>query len=130
MFTLNPAGASRSVSKTAAVKRGEGQLNWPRSGGSARGNRTPDTLYAKKAPGTGGPAAAQVGRAAGCSVNDRESPWVAPLTGTWRARLGLADVFYSPPCVVGDPGLGRSRAPARPARSPSSPHPATPERPN
>jgi hypothetical protein len=25
---------------------------------------------------------------AGCSVNDRESPWVTLLTGTWRARPG------------------------------------------
>ena len=38
---------------------------------------------------TGGPAVAQVKRAAGCSVNDRESPWVTLLTGMWRARGGL-----------------------------------------
>jgi hypothetical protein len=48
-----------------------------------------DSLLAKEVTATSGPAAAQVKRAAGCSVNDRESPWVTALTGTWRARARL-----------------------------------------
>jgi hypothetical protein len=34
------------------------------------------------------PAAAPVNGIAGCSVTDRESPYMTPLTGTWRARPG------------------------------------------
>ena len=34
---------------------------------------------------TGALAVAQVKRAAGCSVNDRQAPWVTFLAGTWRA---------------------------------------------
>jgi len=48
-----------------------------------------DHLLAKEVAATGGPAAAQVKRAAGCSVDDRESPCVTVLTGTWRARATL-----------------------------------------
>ena len=62
----------------------------------AKGTRTPDPLLAKEVAATGGPAAARVKSTAGCSVNDRQSPWVTLLTGTWRARLGLADLPYSP----------------------------------
>jgi hypothetical protein len=43
-------------------------------GGGAKGTRTPDPLLAKVVAASGGPAAAQVKRAAGCPVNDRESP--------------------------------------------------------
>jgi hypothetical protein len=39
-------------------------------------------LRAKEVDATGGPAAAQVKSTAGCSVSDRESPWVTLLTGT------------------------------------------------
>jgi hypothetical protein len=46
----------------------------------------PDPLLAKEMAAITGPAAAQVKRSAGCSVNDRESPWLTALTGTWRAR--------------------------------------------
>ncbi len=46
-------------------------------------------LLAKEVAATGRPAAAQVKHSAGCSVNDRESPWVTLLTGTWRARARL-----------------------------------------
>ena len=55
-----------------------------------------EPLLAKEVAATGGPAAARVKSTAGCSVNDRQSPWVTLLTGTWRARLGLADLPYSP----------------------------------
>jgi len=56
---------------------------------------------------TAGPAAAQVKSSAGCSVTDRESPWVTVLTGTWRARScwALASASCSPvegPCSGGD----------------------------
>ena len=57
--------------------------------GGAKGTRTPDPLLAKEVTAPARPAAAQVRSAAGCSVNDRESPWVTLLTGTWRARVGL-----------------------------------------
>jgi hypothetical protein len=43
-------------------------------------------LLAEEVATPGGPAAAQVKSTAGCSVNDRESPWATFLTGTWRAR--------------------------------------------
>jgi hypothetical protein len=36
-----------------------------------------------------GPVLPQVKNAAGCSVNDREPPWVTSLTGTRRARARL-----------------------------------------
>ena len=55
-----------------------------------------EPLLAKAVAAPGGPAAAQVKSTAGCSVNDRQSPWVTLLTGTWRARPGLADLPYSP----------------------------------
>jgi hypothetical protein len=42
-------------------------------GGGAT-NSNPDLLLAKEVAATGGPAAAQVMSAAGCSVTDRESP--------------------------------------------------------
>ena len=57
--------------------------------GGARGTRTPDPLLAKEVTATAGPAAAQVKGTAGCSVSDRESPWVTLLTGTWRAWSAL-----------------------------------------
>jgi ATP adenylyltransferase len=47
-------------------------------------------LLAKVVAATSGPAAAQVKRAAGCSVAGRESPWVTSLTRTWRAAIELA----------------------------------------
>ena len=39
---------------------------------------------------TAGPVAAQVKSNAGCPVNDRESPCVPLLTGTWGARPSLS----------------------------------------
>jgi hypothetical protein len=45
-----------------------------------------DHLLAKEVAAPAGPAAVQVKASAGFSVNDRESPWVTLLTGTWRAR--------------------------------------------
>jgi hypothetical protein len=54
--------------------------------GGARGTRTPDPLLAKEVDAPAGPAAAQFKCAAGCAVNNRESPCVTPLTGTGRAR--------------------------------------------
>jgi hypothetical protein len=53
-----------------------------------------EPLLAKEVTATAGPAATQVKGAAGCSVNDRESPWVTLFTGTWRAR---ADGLGGPP---------------------------------
>jgi hypothetical protein len=50
---------------------------------------TSDPLLAKVVAAPGGPAAAQVKSTAGCSVSDRESPWVTLLTGTWRAWSAL-----------------------------------------
>ena len=47
-----------------------------------------DHLLAKEVAVPAGPAAAQVKSSAGCSVTDRESPWVTLLTGTWRAWAG------------------------------------------
>jgi len=48
-----------------------------------------DHLLAKEVAAPAGPAVAQVKSTATCSVNDRESPWVTLLTGTWRAHAGL-----------------------------------------
>jgi hypothetical protein len=48
-------------------------------------SRPCDPLLAKEVAVPAGPAAAQARSAAGCSVTDRESPWVTLLTGTWRA---------------------------------------------
>ena len=47
-----------------------------------------DHLLAKEVAAASRPAVAQAKSAAGCSVTDRESPWLTPLTGTWRARAG------------------------------------------
>jgi len=44
-----------------------------------------DPMLAKAVAATGGHAAAQVKSTAGCSMNDRESPRLTLLTGTWRA---------------------------------------------
>jgi hypothetical protein len=49
-------------------------------------SRRCDPLLAKEAAARGGPAAARVKGSGGCSVSDRESPWVTLLTGMWRAR--------------------------------------------
>ena len=51
-----------------------------------------DPLLAKEVAAPGGPAAAQVRHTADCPVNDRESPCVTLLTGTWRARRGSLGV--------------------------------------
>ena len=40
-----------------------------------------DHLLAKEVAAASGPAIAQARSAAGCSVNDRESPWVTPPYG-------------------------------------------------
>jgi hypothetical protein len=75
-----------------------------------RGLEPLDLLLAKEVDAPGGPAAAQVESAAGCSVSDRESPWVTLLTGTWRARTKL---------TAGSPDhlpVARFR-PSRPVRS-------------
>jgi hypothetical protein len=58
-----------------------------------KGRPSPAAVYdepslAKVVAAAAGPAAAQVRCAAGCPVNDRESPWVTLLTGPWRARPG------------------------------------------
>ena len=74
-----------------------------------RDARPPDlrasTLLVKVVAATGGPAAAQVKGAAGCSVNDRESPWVTLLAGTWhflrmvRVRLRIGSFPGVAPAV-------------------------------
>src|SRR5262249_6543495 len=51
-----------------------------------------DSLLAKEVAAACGPAVAQARSAAGCSVNDRDSPWVTLLTGMWRARATLMAV--------------------------------------
>jgi hypothetical protein len=56
--------------------------------GGAKEYSNPDPLLAKEVTAPAGPAGAQVTSNAGCSVNDRESPWVTLLTGTCRARAG------------------------------------------
>ena len=48
-----------------------------------------EPLLAKEVATPAGPAAAQLKGSAGCSVNDRESPWVTLLTGTRRPRRRL-----------------------------------------
>jgi hypothetical protein len=55
----------------------------------SRGDSNPRPPARNEVAATGGPAVAQVKHGAGCSVNDRDSPWVTVLTGTWRARAGL-----------------------------------------
>ena len=45
-----------------------------------------DPLLAKEVAAPAEPAAVQVTSNIGCSVNNRESPWVTLLTGTYRAR--------------------------------------------
>jgi hypothetical protein len=49
-------------------------------------SRRCDPLLAKGVAARGGPVAAQVKASGGCSVSDRESPWVTLLTGMRRAR--------------------------------------------
>jgi hypothetical protein len=76
---------------------------------------------------TARPAAAQLESDAGCSVNDRESPWMTLLTGTWRARPGL--LAESPDHLIrrhlASPRLGTA-APGPLPGQPAAPRPALP----
>jgi hypothetical protein len=66
-----------------------------------------DYLLAKEVAAPTGPAAAQVTSISGCSVTDRESPWVTALTGTWRARYLAA--LRSPCCSPAPASTFRSQ---------------------
>src|SRR6476661_1356654 len=62
-----------------------------------------EPLPAKEVAAACGPAVAQARSAAGCSVNDRESPWVTLLTGTRRARPDLKAVRSAAVCAAPGP---------------------------
>src|SRR5215475_7259214 len=67
-------------------------VSWPRTPARKGGGRTRRTCGCK------------VKSILGCSVTDRESPWVALLTGTWRARAS-GGAFHCILDHVGDRGL-------------------------
>jgi len=75
-----------------------------------------DHLRAKEMAAIGGPAAAQAKSHAGCSVIDRESPWVTLLTGMRRARVRLLAALHDHRSVVmgGSSSCPRSLRASRP----------------
>ena len=66
-------------------QRGNAQPGWSTRLLAVSCRHDPQLAKEVTAPG---PAAVQASSCAGCPVNDRESPWVTLLTGTWRAQGG------------------------------------------